>query len=384
MQFNGMLTEFLLIILAIIILIIIYYLTKTFRKPITAKSNYLLALESLADGNTKWALQKFKEAVREDTENIDAYLRLGDLLREKGLATHALKIHKDLTLRSNLSEEINTKIQHSLMLDYEILGNMNAAIEVANSLLEKGKTNIGEIVTKLLKYYEKERRWSDAFEAVKKNFRNPSVQMKRKSALYLVLEGLEIEKKNQARDARIKFREALKIDPNCSAAYYYLGKSYYLEDRVEDAIKEWQNFSEKLPGKAHIVFNILEKAWFDLGKFGEAEKLYKKIVAKDVENIFAIVALAEIYNKKAEFDNALEILDKVAEDKAVHPRIIGTRLLTLSNKNQYKIACGEAIEYFQKNHFLTSWYYVCQECQFESNEPLWVCPQCQNIASFEI
>ncbi len=384
MQIEGMLTEFLIIIIVIVALLIIYYLVKFYRKPSKEKSNYLSALEYLADGNDKWALQKFKEAVREDSENVDAYLRLGDLLRKIGLANHALKIHKDLTLRPNLSQDLTNKIQLSLMLDYEILGNLNAAINVAIRILQKEKINNTQLVSKLLTYYEREERWNEALEAVKKYYRKMPVHLEMKSSLYLVFEGMKLQEKGEGKEARLKYRDALKTDMNCPAAYYYLGKSYYAENRLEEAIQEWQNLSNKIPKMAHVAFDELEKTWFDLGKFGEAEKLYRKLLTDDPENIFSAISLAEIYNKKSEFDNALSILDKVAEDKKYHPLVVSAKIQTLSNKSQYKIACTEAISYFQSNFSLSTRHFICQECQYESKEPLWMCPQCKSISSFEL
>jgi len=384
MQIQGMLTEFLIIIIAIVALLIIYYLAKFYRKPSKEKSNYLSALEFLADGNDKWALQKFKEAVREDSENVEAYLRLGDLLRKIGLANHALKIHKDLTLRPNLPQDLTNKIQLSLMLDYEILGNLSAAINVAIRILQKEKLNNTQLVSKLLTYYEREERWNEALEAVKKYYRKMPVHLKMRSALYLVFEGIKFQEKGEGKEARLKYREALRTDMNCPAAYYYLGRSYYTENRLEEAIHEWQNLSNKIPKMAHVAFDELEKTWFDLGKFGEAEKLYRKLLTEDPENIFSAISLAEIYNKKSEFDNALSILDKVAESRKYHPLLVAAKIQTLSNKNQYKIACTEAISYFQSNFSLSTRHFICQECQYESKEPLWKCPQCKSISSFEL
>ncbi|UCF63396.1 MAG: tetratricopeptide repeat protein [bacterium] len=383
MQNPDMLTELLIVILVILVLVIIYYYTRVIRKPKGEKSSYLNALEYLADGNEKWAIQKFKEAVREDTENIDAYLRLADLLRKKGLTSNAMKIHKDLTLRSNLSPEMRNKIQYSLLLDYEELGNYKSAIDIAEKLLEKSQPFQKEISIRLISYLEKEEQWGKAYEFLRKYFKDLTPQHGKKAALYLVFEGLKIQEKGEGREARIKFKEAFKIDTECVAAYYHLGNSYYEENRLTDAIREWERLCDMVPQKSYFAFENLEKAWFDLGKFKEAETLYKKILNKDSRNVHAAIALSEIYNKKEEYDRALDVLERVIEEVPDNPRLLGYKLHILINKNQYKQAAQSAQDYFEIHYPLADFQFICQECQYKTKEPQWICPQCKSINSFD-
>lgn len=382
MQSSDVFMELLIVLLVVAALLIIYYYTRVYRKPQPEKSNYLAALEFLADGNEKWAIQKFKETVREDTENIQAYLRLGDLLRKRGFANNALKIHKDLTFRGNVSDEMKAKIQYSLLLDYEATGNYKAAIELANSIIDNEKFYKNEAATRLLTYLEREGRWQEAYSTIKKCFKDLTSILTKKLALYLVFQGLELQEKNEGREARIKFKEAIKIDPECAAAYYYIGKSYFVEDRLEEAISEWENLCRILPKKAHITFKDLERSWFELGKFTEAEKLYKSILNKDNKNIPATLALAEIYTKKEDFDKALEVLASLNEENQQNPLVIGFRVNIFAHKNQYKQATQHALDFFQKNYKLSERQYECQECQYKSDEPVWICPQCKSIDSF--
>jgi len=384
MQNTSFVTEILIILLILIALGIIYYYTRRIRKGAPSKDNYLAALEYLVDGDYKRAIQKFKEAVREDTDNIEAYLRLGDLLRERGMTKNALKIHKDLTFRSGLPEEIVQKVNWSLMLDYEGIGELDNASEIAKKLLEKDGMYAKEAANKLLHYLEQKGEWEEAYNACKKFIKPVPSHLKKRMALYQVFEGLKLMDQDQGRDARIKFKDALKNDPECAAAYYYLGKSYVQEERLEDAIREWNNLCKKIPGKAHVVFDPLEKAWFELGRFAEAEKLYSDLLSSDGSNMYAALALSEIYDKKGDYDQALDLLERIESNHPNDPRIVGRRVKILFNKGQYKIASSRAIDYFKQHNFLDDKKYICQECHYQSVEPLWICPQCKSIDSFNI
>ncbi len=384
MQNTGYYTEFLIIILILVALAVIYYYTRRYRKPTKTANNYLAALEYLVDGDHRRSIQKFKEAVHEDTENINAYLRLGDLLRSRGGANSALRIHKDLMLRSGLTEEFKTRVRHSLLLDYETMGDMEHAAEIADAILKNENLYYRETATKLVTYLEKKQNWDAAFQASKNYFKPLTPPLKKKMALYLVFQGLELINNDEGKESRLKFKEALKLDNECSAAYFYLGKSYYLEDRLEDAVHQWQELCRKVPQQAHIVFDSLERAWFELGKFTEAEKLYSDLLTTNAENIAAAISLAEIYSKKGEYDRALEILDRMDTIKANDARLVSFRIQVLYNKNQYKTATSRAIDFLEAKNYLPGRRYICQECQFKGTEPLWICPQCKSINSFNL
>jgi lipopolysaccharide biosynthesis regulator YciM len=51
------------------------------RRQIVKESSYIRGLSALIDGDDHVALDLLKDAVREDSSNIDAYIRLGDLYR---------------------------------------------------------------------------------------------------------------------------------------------------------------------------------------------------------------------------------------------------------------------------------------------------------------
>ena len=75
---------------------------------------YLIALAALADGDEETAFKEFRNAVRLDSSNVDAYLRLGDLLRKRGDLERALQLHRELTLRRGLDADSEARVQESL------------------------------------------------------------------------------------------------------------------------------------------------------------------------------------------------------------------------------------------------------------------------------
>ncbi|HIC38601.1 MAG TPA: hypothetical protein EYO79_03925, partial [Candidatus Marinimicrobia bacterium] len=94
-----------LLLIAVIVLIAagiaaaVYFRPK---KPRRFESLYTDALNAIVRGNSKTALKLLRDVVKQDTNHIDAYLKMGEILREEGNSQQAIKIHQSLTVRPNL------------------------------------------------------------------------------------------------------------------------------------------------------------------------------------------------------------------------------------------------------------------------------------------
>ena len=59
---------------------------RTRRKEARRTPPYIIGLRALVDGDEDTAIRELKNAVRIDSSNVDAYIRLGDLFRARGEA----------------------------------------------------------------------------------------------------------------------------------------------------------------------------------------------------------------------------------------------------------------------------------------------------------
>ena len=98
--------------------IMIYIFNYKPRSKAKVKDLYAEGLDLLIAGKRKAAYQNFKEIIQKDTDNIKAYLRLGQVMREGGNPQQALKIHKSLSLRNNLTHYEQIELRKNLALDY--------------------------------------------------------------------------------------------------------------------------------------------------------------------------------------------------------------------------------------------------------------------------
>jgi lipopolysaccharide biosynthesis regulator YciM len=301
----------------------------------------------MAVGENRRAIEKFKEAVRVDSENIDAYIKIGIILRNEGLYNNAIRVHKDLLLRANLEDDERIEIKKNLALDYWQAGLPDKAEGYFNEL--RSNKSLFEWVTPyLLKIYEEKNDWVNASEVFQQSTQSSVEKGKIRLAMYKVQQGLAQAEQNDEKSARVLFKEAIKIDSSCAAGYLYQGDSYWRENRKSDAINTWNDLSKKIPEKAHLAFQRLEKAWYEKGQFSKIEELYQGILDKDSENIYAIIALADIYRKKGEYEQSLKLLNE-AQKKEKFADIIQSQIIkVLMDKNEFEEAAKKALELVEK------------------------------------
>lgn len=357
---------------------VIYFLYhRNTKKTQQEKKAYLLALKYIAENDTRRAIEKLKETVRSDTGNIDAYVKLGDILRREGLVNNAVRIHKDLTLRGNINAHDKAKIWYSLGLDYLAALKFDKA-EKCFLEIKNNKEYAERIFPHLQKIYEKTEAYEKAFDLLKEKSGPESQQLKHRMAVYKVFEGQKILAQKDGKKARLIFKEALKYDPACLFAHLYIGDSYILDERRDDAIEVWRNFCRKFPDDSYVMFSRLEKAWYDKGQFNKIEELYDSILKEDAENIHATLALSRFLRKKGEFDTALALVnDRLANGG--NQDLLQAELARIHwDSDNFEQAGKTALSLLDK-HIAGDETYLCSACSYRSDEPFLKCPQCGRI-----
>ena len=342
-------------------------------------SPYTEALSSLIDGDKIKAMNKFREVVKADTDNLDAYVKLGDIYREYGKYPQALRVHQSLTIRKELSNYQKMSIWKSLLLDFRMMKDWDNAIEQVNNILELDKNNQWAR-KELLEIYKRKGDWDGAVEAAKGLQKQLKLKDTEALALYQVQQGLEYRKKGEEREARIRFKKALKTSSKCAAAHYFIGISYLKEKRDKEAVEAWRKFVQTDPNHAYLVFDKLEEVLYDLGNFEESEKIYDEILNLDNGNVSAMAALSDLYERKGDTKEGIAILRKaVKSDKSsLRTRAILIQML-LGNEvsKEVKENLKSLISLTRRPR-----KFDCRTCGYHSDKPLWICPDCLNEKTF--
>ena len=94
--------------------LIIYFLKKPDSNS-SLKDLYAEGLDMLGVGKRKSAYKIFKNIIKQDSNNVKAYLHLGQVVREGGNAKKALEIHKNLMHRKTINSYDKIQLYKNLL-----------------------------------------------------------------------------------------------------------------------------------------------------------------------------------------------------------------------------------------------------------------------------
>ena len=381
MSQGHILSIFIAIVIIFFIIAVLWSKAKKEKRKVSPKL-YIDALKALLAGDEKLAFQRFKDVARGDPNNVDAYLKLGDLLRKRKKFDKALQIHKELTLRPSLSTEEKSEVWKSLAEDYIASKNHEKAI----SLLEElRKTNEDDnwVNHKLISEYEETQRWEDAFELKKKLSKHKDDEANKVLALYKVFWGKTWADKDELHKARVAYKEALNYDETCIPAYIYLGEAYFRDEKLEDAVEYWRKLLDVVSSAGYLIFEKLEKTLFELGQYGEMAEIYDKILSENPKNIYALFYLANIYEKKGSSDLAIEKYRQILD---IDPHFLSAklRLAKLYQEEGRSEKSLDLLDSLIESLPPARKEFICDQCRYKSLEPLWKCPHCGKLSSFDI
>ena len=297
-------------------------------------------------GDTRTALSHLRNVVKQDTNHINAYLQMGDILREEDNAQAAIKIHQSLTVRPNLSNEVKRDIHKSLALDFEQLGNITKAMGEAEIVLKLDRKNLWANEF-LLKIFEQKHEWDKAMQITKaiqklKHSRHPN-----QIARFLVYQGMDKLEKGQLKEAESQFQKAVKTSPEFGLPYLRLGDLFAENRDLVKAIENWEKFALLNPEEGRLVYSKIESALFDLGRFSEVEKFYERILEKDSSNLNALTKLANVLEEKGEHNNALNLVEDALSKNggSIHARLMKLKLsLHVSKPHELSNQIDEVIQ----------------------------------------
>ena len=92
---NAIIFSLIILMLLVVVALIIYSnLKKNPNKIESIKDLYAEGLDMMVSGKRKSAYRNFKTIINRDSNNVRAYLHLGQVLRESGKIKNALKIFR--------------------------------------------------------------------------------------------------------------------------------------------------------------------------------------------------------------------------------------------------------------------------------------------------
>jgi lipopolysaccharide biosynthesis regulator YciM len=370
-------------VLALLLLIvlagIIYLIYREYRRARSSRlPAYTEALIDLLDGRMDEALERLKQTVNADSENVDAYLRLAQLLMERGETERAGRIYQMLAVRRNLVARDEQKVLLALAREHLRGKRVNRAISLLEQISEHDPRDIVGRELLLFVYLQTER-W-DEVKALLKDLVKLQKD-KRRAALYLTETGARLYAK-EPETAAGYFVQALELDSKSVPALVYAGDALYAQDKMTEAVAKWKQVLVAHPELSFMVRERIEKAFYESGKYEEMVKIYEDLIAKAPDDAHLYVPLARIYAKKGDTTRAQAVLNRIPAKAQPDPIV---RLLKVELHLDRSEPAEALKELAQVETQLTGQAFRCTRCGYAvAGDFAWHCPQCGAWESFQL
>lgn len=344
------------------------------RRRAAEETTYQKGLDALIAGDRESALKHLAVTVREDPRNVDAYVKLGNLLRERGQVKQAIQVHRELLVKRRLPKQVRSEITKNLALDYAEARRWGEVVEQIGSLprSERGDTRMLALARDA---YEAVGDFDRAIAAHRDMLkagasREPSAGVYRAHAALLALE------RGDSVRARAEFQAALKEDPDAALASLHLGDIAAEAGDLERATAHWMRLVSDKPECAHLAFDRLEKAYFELGDFGRMVSVYEDVVTRAPSSVHAYCGLSRMLERKGDIDEAVSAAREAIKHEA--DTLIGHRqLVEVLVRNERFEEAARAAEGLLSALAVERATAHCPECGKPSAKPGWRCRECR-------
>ncbi|MCK4548549.1 MAG: tetratricopeptide repeat protein [Candidatus Krumholzibacteria bacterium] len=350
------------------------------RKRVTGRrSRYIEALYALIEGRKEDAYSLLTSAVRNGETDIDAYIQLGNLMREKGQSEKALQLHRGLTVRRDLTFEDEKAVQLAIAEDLASLGRIERAVAALETVRKKRKD--ADVLATLHKLYHVQGDYENSYSALRDLSRiDDSVTPLMRSS-YLTSVACSLIETGDIDRAGKYLDKARKEDGTCPGALYFSAGLAMDRGDLDRAAIMWEDLLSIDMGYFPEVATRLEKALFESGRFDELEGILSRLLLKYPSDSLLLSSLAGFYAKKGEISRGIDLLE------GERGRMSDNSTLSVSLASLY-IKSGrtdEALSVLEENNMIpsASGSWKCSDCGEVYETSLGFCRACCSFDSIQ-
>ena len=123
-----------------------------------------------------------------------------------------------------------------------------------------------------------------------------------------------------AKEARRLLEGVLGQEGEPPAARVLLGDILAQEGEHEKAAQQWLEHARAHPDHAGRVFERLERAYFELGRFGDLLPVYESLGQSSPSSVAALIALADMHRRRGQLEEAIHVLQSILASHGDHRR----------------------------------------------------------------
>lgn len=337
-----------------------------------AMQHYYRGLDFVLREPTDVAVERFIESMPVEESTIDTHLALGAVLRHRGEADKAVRIHQNLIAQAQLSDSARARAEFELARDYFAAGLLGRAESLLVALVSRTEDWQPLAQNLLVDIYQRERDWPNAIRVGKRLGRREPAVRRRLAHFHCELAEQALAE-GDLPAARRALADGADADNQCA-------RVHLLSARVDEAAGRPRSVRKMLnralsddPSLAVDAASMYERACVAL----EDHRSWRRYLETNLAFDRGAQLLARLVGIVAQTDpeRALQIAER---QLAQVPTLAGLRVLL----SRWRVESAEAAELLQavQNHLAgvaaDAAGFRCGDCGFVAQVRMWQCPTC--------
>ncbi|VXD23376.1 Tetratricopeptide TPR_2 repeat protein [Planktothrix serta PCC 8927] len=255
-----------------------------------------------AAGNYSQAETIFRQVIRINPQDANAYNGMGNALRKQGKLEEAITYYqKAIQLDPKYPNAYN-----GMGLALKDQGKLEAAITNYQKAIQLDPKSA-------IPYYNLGIALSDQgkVEEAITNYQK-AIQLDPKFAYAYTNLGIALKDQGKVEEAITNYQKEIQLDPKSAIAYYNLGIALYDQGKLEEAITNYQK-AIQLDPKSAIAYYNLGVALYDQGKLEEAITNYQKAIQLDPKDTYAYNGLGNALKDQGKVEEAITNYQKAIQ-----------------------------------------------------------------------
>ncbi len=345
------------------------------KPPSAFSSQYFRGLNYLLNEESDKAIETFLRLAEINQDTVDTHLALGTLFRRRGEMDKAIRYHKHIITRPNLSDEQRERVLYELALDYMRAGLLDRAERLFLDLT--GGSRLGAAARRqLLDIYQQTKDWARAIEQAQALERDPSGTDDRMIAHFYCELAEQARGDGDSETARAHLRQARRYEPaNARARLIEAGLAMDGED-FERAAERYRQACELDP---ELVVSHLAPL---LHAHQQADGMavltdWLKGLHERSGILAPALAWARLRSQSEPKAAADYLLDRLEKRPTVRGLELLMRLLSEHGESLDEVR-PELIGQLMQRLIKDQPVYRCRQCGFSGSTHHWHCPSCRS------
>lgn len=349
------------------------------RKESRIREFYAKALDASLGNKEQEAKDALSGILKEDPENTNALLKLGDIAFSQEDYATALEYYRKV-------REIhprNLQVLLSLGAVMERMESLDEALKYLDDILDKDQDNLSALLRKRA-ILEKRDKWDDLLP-LQKTVAKLQAGERQRAAEERRLAGYTYEyarsslESGEPEKAEKSFRTLIKADEGFIPAYLGLAEVMLQKKDAEEAINFLEKSFERL--RSFILLARLEDILINAGEPGRLIRLYRNSLSRNPNDSELKFLLGRLYFRLEMIEDAAEIFESAEMASFSSPAYHCMRGELFARRNMLPMAVEQLRKACSTCHSPRTSYH-CTACSHRAGEWSGRCPTCGEWNTF--